>query len=194
MTMRKWKRFLLCLCVLIVAAIGFIVWADRRGSKPSVSVSFVGYTNSVLLGGFSGVFRVTNTGPDTIYLGNVSHTLVPSDNDLGDWVTPIQGSGQNVSYGFAVLRPEEGSSVEIWVAPGFQLWSLDATFGTWGLRQQLGLWAYKSGNSTILRWAGKLNANSELTTVTLGPITNQIPTNILALPKPSNPEPTDWLP
>src|SRR5262245_40884523 len=100
--MARRKRLLLLPCVLVAAVVGLIVWASS-GSKPSVSISFIGYTNVPMTPLVSitqptspnaslttlnaparllGVVRVTNTGPVAIYLWSVSPAGMVTDKDI----------------------------------------------------------------------------------------------------------------
>jgi hypothetical protein len=203
--MARRKRVLLCLCVLIIAVIGFFVWVNVGGSKPAVSVTFIGYTNRpVMFGNKSNfaifrVVRVTNSGPVAVYVLGVgsSGTGTATNIPIRFMATPsvaglsLYGFTQNLEPGdsfdtevwstMASSTPDMQSiRPEDWVPPKIEPWSVDVFFGHWGPRERF-YWVYCSQKPSVRRWIDKIEPKSKISKITLGPVTNQIPTNILSL-------------
>jgi len=194
--MARRKRVLLCPCVVIVATFGVVIWTNEGASKPSLHVTFIGYTNWTLPGGVtepSGVFRVTNTGPIAVcYWGMIPEKGPTNDYDgEPNMVTVLNSAVGSHDWTWTppILRPGSCLINQVGVSPKMGSWSVELSFGSWTFRERVCAWVSSRGNPTVQRLVNKMAPSSKISTITFGPITNQIPTNILALPKPSIPKP-----
>ena len=177
MTKREWKRLLLCLCVLIATAVGFVLWGSRSGS-PTLSISFIGYTNRpspAVISSYYGanstnaivaVLRATNSGPVTLRLWSVY--------PIAGQPPTFPGGLPRPAYSGTILRPGEWASVELFLPPKIDSWSVQADFTHWGPWQRAAVWVVgNSGSSTIRKWIERVVPWQEVSSTQCAPITNQ---------------------
>jgi hypothetical protein len=191
--MRRWKRLLLVLCVLIAAVVALILWTSQSQPAPTLSLSFIGYTNRPVPAGFQSKFATnssnaitailyaTNSGPVGLRLWGVHYSVLPTNDYPRSWngTENTPGGLPSPVFSMQILEPGESARIEVYMPPRFDSWSAEAHYSRWGLMETAGLWAANKGNATTRRWLERIVPWREVLTIQSGPITNQPPAALL---------------
>jgi len=189
--MSRRKRLLLILGVLIAAAIGFIVRAGRGPSKPSLSVTFIGYTNLMITrtNGSNTNFstfarlRITNSGPVTIRLLGLYIYLRSENKNLYSAPSDIPGALTSLTFP-QTLKPGACLSYEPYIPPECTTWEAMTGYQQWGLWDRSYDWLSITANSGLSDWLNRHDSRPPGRIIMLGPMTNQLPA---AYAKPVDP-------
>jgi hypothetical protein len=191
--MRRRKRLLLILCLVLVAVIGFVLWASRGGT-PSLSDTFIGYTNrpiaradfpltlrldasNVLIA----IVRATNTSPVSVSVWCGRPNVLPTPAGLSDYRsdyfpgTYFVDADPNGNFLTRLLKPGEATTAEVYLPAKFDSWDTQFNFSPYGFWESLRNWAGKLGGIKVGGRLAPIGPRPKVSRISLGPITNQPP-------------------
>ena len=180
--MRRWKRVLLGLCLLILAAVALLHWGGRDARSPLLSISFVGYTNQIAGNASStkllAVLCASNSGPVTLKVDDLhGFAWLTSERQRTGPLTYLPDVYSDPSH--LILGPGETFSFEILPPAKFYSLGGQAFFHRW--RDSERLYRPLSAivtSSTLRRWLDKILPGIDIHTVQFGLITNQPPATV----------------